>query len=48
MSTIKEKLNIVPIFDKDVDLESCELNESFDECCFDISITVSYSFCKIL
>uniref|UniRef100_A0AC34GVW1 Uncharacterized protein n=1 Tax=Panagrolaimus sp. ES5 TaxID=591445 RepID=A0AC34GVW1_9BILA len=39
MSTIKEKLNIVPIFDKDVDLESCELNESFDECCFDISIT---------
>uniref|UniRef100_A0A914QCP4 BTB domain-containing protein n=1 Tax=Panagrolaimus davidi TaxID=227884 RepID=A0A914QCP4_9BILA len=36
--SIKDKLNILPLFDKDVDLEICGLDETFDEYCFDISI----------
>uniref|UniRef100_A0A914YKI4 Uncharacterized protein n=1 Tax=Panagrolaimus superbus TaxID=310955 RepID=A0A914YKI4_9BILA len=36
--SIKEKLNIVPIFDKDVDLDSDGIDETFDEYCFDITI----------
>ena len=40
-TSTSQKLNIVPILDKDVDLESSEFSQSFEECCFDIIITVS-------